>query len=225
MTKTKSDIHKYPKPSVCIDLVIFTYHEDKIKILLRKREGTHAGKYSLPGSFLNIDETFEKGIQRVLKDKVDYTKNNIYFEQLYTFGEPKRDPRGRVLSIAYIALVSHDLINIKDKKRNEYFNVYKLPQIAFDHKDIISYGIKRLRAKLEYTNIVYSLLPNKFTLTELQSVYESIYNKKLDKRNFRKKIDSLKIIKSTGQKKSTGAHRPAELFTFTSKKPQEVDML
>ncbi|MDR0608208.1 MAG: NUDIX hydrolase, partial [Candidatus Peribacteria bacterium] len=128
---------------------------------------------------------------------------NVYLEQLYTFSDPKRDPRGRVISVAYMALVARENVIIKagsDAGEAKFFPIEKLPKLAFDHKKILSYATKRLKRKLEYTNVAQYILSKKFTLSQLQNVYETVFEQKFDVRNFRKKIDKLGIVKETGEK-------------------------
>jgi 8-oxo-dGTP diphosphatase len=151
-----------------------------------------------------------------------------YLEQLYTFGNPKRDPRGRIISVSYFALMPSSKISKlradTDTKEVKWFPVYKLPKLAFDHEKIVSYAIKRLKWKMEYTNVVYSLLDEEFTLTDLQKIYEIIFNKKFDKRNFRRKIKSLGLIEATGRRVVRGVQRPAATYKFKSKKLSIVDI-
>lgn len=150
----------------------------------------------------------------------------MYLEQLYTFGDPDRDPRTRVITVTYLALSENKdwkLRSSGDVSESCFFSVNKLPELAFDHKKIINYGIERLRNKLGYSNIAFGLLPDKFTLTELQKVYEIILGTQLDKRNFRKKMLSIDILKSTDKKSSGGAHRPALLYSFKKKEVINID--
>jgi len=152
----------------------------------------------------------------------------LYLEQLYTFGGVNRDPFGRVVSVAYIGMLPTSEIKTKtteEHKKIEWFSVDKLPLLAYDHKKILKLAISRLQSKLEYTNIICNLLPEEFTLTEMQKAYEIILKKELDKRNFRKKIDSLNFIKETGINTVGGAHRPAKLYKFINKKVQNIEIL
>jgi 8-oxo-dGTP diphosphatase len=153
---------------------------------------------------------------------------DIYLEQLYTFGDPKRDLRQRSVSVAYFALVNNDRCT---PKKTEYISdiswhsVKNIPKLAFDHDEIVKYGLERLRSKLAYTNIAYGLLPKKFTLSELQTIYEAIIGKGLDRRNFRKKIQALGLVRGIGEKRHQGKSRPAQLFVFTKQKPQVINIL
>ena len=204
-------------PFVTADTVIFTIADDQLKVLLVKRSRSpFAGSWALPGGFVAKNEPTEKAAMRVLKDKAGV--GSVYLEQLYTFDAIGRDPRGHVLSVAYFALVDFGKIKFADGKRQEattFFDVEKLPRLAFDHAKIITYALERLRYKLEYTNAVSNLLPSRFTLSQLQKAYEVILDRKLDKRIFRKKFLALGLIKPAKAKLSGNSHRPAQLFVFT----------
>jgi 8-oxo-dGTP diphosphatase len=167
---------------------------------------------------LKTDESLEEAAQRVLKEKAPV--NDVYMEQLYTFGAPKRDPRSRVITIAYIALIPWQSLPQPETKKVAdvtWASVDNPPKLAFDHKEIMDYAVNRLRAKASYSNIVYGLMPKQFRLSELQSMYECIINDKLDKRNFRKQMLATGLLKETGKKELAGAHRPAMLYQFKSK--------
>ena len=208
----------YLNPSLAVDVVIFTVDgldDNKLKVLVVKRDNTpFKDMYGLPGGFLLEKENTKIAATRILKDKAGVS--NIYIEQLYTFDDLNRDPRGPIFSVTYFALVPKE--NIPNEKNSQFVSIKKLSKLAFDHNKIIEYSVERLRAKLEYTNVSYSLLPSSFTLTELQNIYESISDKKIDKRNFRKKMSDLKFIEETGKTTMGGRRRPAKLYKFTSKK-------
>jgi 8-oxo-dGTP diphosphatase len=207
---------EYEQPGITVDLAIFTVNKSKLKVLLTKRaEEPYLGEWSMPGGFLRKDESIEHAAQRVLTEKTGV--QDVYIEQLYTFGEPQRDPRSRVITVAYIALIPWEHLNQPASEKISdlsWASVDSLPKLAFDHKAILNYAIKRLRAKTSYSNIVYGLLPKKFRLSELQSMYEIIINDKLDKRNFRKRMLATGLLQETGKKIQTGAHRPALLYQF-----------
>ncbi|MDO8507901.1 MAG: NUDIX domain-containing protein [bacterium] len=203
-------------PSVATDVVIFTIIDDELNVLTVERTYGPEG-WSLPGGFVGEKEDLEEAAQRTLFEKTGV--KDVYLEQLYTFGDPKRDPRGRVISIAYFALVSAEAVsakNGKDTKGLKWQPLKKIPKLAFDHNEILSYATKRLVWKMEYTNVVYSLLPKYFSLTDLQKVYEIVLGRDIDKRNFRRKILSTGMIKATKMKEG-GAHRPAIMYQFTDK--------
>lgn len=209
----------YEQPAVTVDLVIFTVNNDTLKIMLVKRaEEPFAGYWSIPGGFLKIGESLEGAALRVLREKAGV--ENVYLEQLYTFGKPDRDPRARVITVTYFALIPwKDLLQpASDKVANlTWASVNRLPRLAFDHKEILSYAVRRLRTKASYSNIVYGLMPEQFGLSELQKMYEIIINDKLDKRNFRKRMLATGLLQETGKKEMGGAHRPAMLYKFKKK--------
>ena len=206
------------------DVVIFTIEDGKLKVLLIKRVNEPSlGYWALPGSSWCGKEGSQKAATRTLKEKAGVS--NVYLEQLYTFDGPGRDPRGKVCTITYFALVPRYKIKFEGEKNIQtpsFFLVNKLPRLAFDHKRIIDYSVRRLQSKLEYTNAVYSLLPLAFTFNQLQTAYEAILNKKLDKRNFRKKFLQLNLIKPANKKYAGIRQRPAQLFRFMSQKPIEL---
>lgn len=210
--------------SVTTDIVIFTIENNGLKVLLIKRPNKpFKNKWALPGGFILKDEAPEKAALRVLKQKAGIA--DIYMEQLYTFPGSGRDPRGNIITIAYFALAPINKITIKASKKIQtptLHSLKKLPKLAFDHKDIIAYALRRLRSKLEYTNVIYSLLPKYFAFNELQNAYETILDKKLDKRNFRKKFLLLGLIDPTRKVHKGIRQRPAQLFQFVSRKPAEL---
>jgi 8-oxo-dGTP diphosphatase len=207
---------KVLKPAgITVDGVLFTIREGELNVLLIKRTNNpHRGQWALPGGFMQHDETAEGAAHRILRQKAGV--KDIYVEQLYTFSGIHRDPRGRVISITYFALVPLEKIFFEgsDLQEPTLFPANKIPKLSFDHKEILSYAVQRLRAKLEYTNVIYSLLKSKFTLTQLQAAYEIIMGKKLDKRNFRKKYLSLGLIQPTKSYERGGKQRPALLYQF-----------
>jgi 8-oxo-dGTP diphosphatase len=206
----------YEKPGVTVDLVLFTVEQDSLKVMLVKRAETpFLGYWSLPGGFLKIGESLEEAALRILEEKTGV--NEVYLEQLYTFGDPERDPRARVITVTYFALIPwKNLVRPESKKITDvtWHPTSQLPRLAFDHKEIIEYATQRLQAKAGYSNIVYGLLPDKFRLSDLQKIYEIILNKDLDKRNFRKRMLASGLLEETGVKDITGAHRPAMLYHF-----------
>lgn len=211
---------KYELTSITVDLSVFTVENNKLKVMLVKRaEEPFLNHWSLPGGFLLHDESLDAAANRVLNEKTGI--KNAYIEQLYTFGEINRDPRSRVITIAYIALIpSKILAQPTSEKVSDriWASVDQLSKLAFDHKEILNYAVKRLRAKATYSNIVYGLMPKQFRLSELQRMYEIIINDKLDKRNFRKQMLATDLLEETGKKDHTGAHRPAMLYRFKKNK-------
>lgn len=200
-----------------IDVVVFTIKDNKLQVLVTKRnKEPFKGRWAIPGGYIRLSETLDDAAARILKEKTDV--DDIYLEQLYTFGDPLRYPNARVVTCAYFALVkAEDVEHIFTREQAEdvaWHNVYALPEMAFDHKKIIEYSLYRTRERLEYFPISYKLLKEKFTLTELQRTYELILNKPLDKRNFRKKILSGTILIETDEFTKSGSKRPAKLYTF-----------
>ncbi|MGB8348733.1 MAG: NUDIX domain-containing protein [Ktedonobacteraceae bacterium] len=210
------DPSKYERPSVAVDVVMMTLHQKDLQILLVKRRSwPFEGMWAIPGGFVDINESLEDAAKRELREETSV--QDVYIEQLYTFGNPGRDPRTRVITVVYFALLDAEQLRIKaadDAADVGWFSVYELPPLAFDHGDILDYTLNRLRGKLSYTTIAFNLLPEQFTLRELQRVYEIILHKKLDKRNFRKKVLATGILEDTGAKKMEGTHRPARLYRF-----------
>lgn len=216
----KYEVTKYERPSVTVDVLLFTIDEGELKILLVKRkEDPFIGQWALPGGFVHMDESLDSAAKRELLEESGV--KNVYLEQLYTFGDPDRDPRTRVITVTYMALAvstNWELEATGDVSEASFFPPDNLPNLAFDHEEIVKYGLQRLRSKLGYTNIVLGLLPEAFTLTSLQNVYETILKTKLDKRNFRKKILSTGLLVASGKKLGGIAHRPAMLYSFKDKK-------
>jgi 8-oxo-dGTP diphosphatase len=206
--------YEYPHPAVTTDIVIFTIRQEELKVLLVKRAlSPHQGKWALPGGFVNLDESLEEGARRELEEETGVS--GVYLEQLYTFGQPDRDPRERVITVAYYALIPTDTIEIRaatDAEGVSWFGMKEIPELAFDHREILDMAHRRLVDKLEYSTIAFQFMPREFTLPELQRVYELILGESLDKRNFRKRILGLGVVKETGKERKEGAHRPARLY-------------
>ena len=201
---------------VTVDIVIFTIQSGILKVLLVKRAAApFKGQFAIPGGFVLEDEDLDKAALRELREETGVA--DVYLEQLYSFGDVGRDPRGRVITVAYFALISADrpLQAGTDAAEAEWWAMDQLPTPAFDHARILNYALERLRNKLEYTTVGFQLLPEKFTLTELQEVYEAILGKQLDKRNFRRKLSLLKILKPLPEYRR-GGQRPAQLYRFVA---------
>jgi 8-oxo-dGTP diphosphatase len=213
----------YRSAGITVDVVLFTIEEERLKVLLIERNNTpYNGGLALPGGFMQESETTEDAAYRILREKAGV--KDIYIEQLYTFSGIRRDPRGRVISVTYFALVSREKIFFEgsDLQAPALFSVAKNMKLAFDHGEILPYAVERLRSKLEYTNVVYSLLKPQFTLTRLQRAYEIILGKKIDKRNFRKKYLSLGLIQETKNYERGGKQRPARLYQFKTKELSQL---
>lgn len=217
-----TNINDYKQPitpiglAVAVDVLLFTIREETLQTLLIKISvPPYQDKWALPGGLVRLDETLDQAALRVLKDKAGI--KDVYLEQLYSFGDLDRDIRGRSIAVAYFALVDSDKLSPKTSELYSdisWHSTDQLPELAFDHKKIIGYGVDRLRAKLDYTNIAYGLMPKEFTLSDLQKVYEIILDKALDKRNFRKRIKQLNLLEPTDKFATGGAKRPASLHRF-----------
>ena len=216
--------YEYPHPAVTVDITIFTVRNDQLQVLLIKRAlEPFQGEWALPGGFVEMDESLEQAAERELREETGVS--GVYLEQLFSFGEPKRDPRERVITIAYYALMPSDTVELKaasDAEGVGWFGVDKLPELAFDHHDILDMALERLKAKLEYSTIALQLMPASFTLTELQHVYELIAREAIDKRNFRKRILAFDVIELTGEEKREGPHRPAKLYRVIDRSRVDV---
>jgi ADP-ribose pyrophosphatase YjhB (NUDIX family) len=202
---------------VTVDVVIFTIRNGHLQVLLVRRAiPPFEGQYAIPGGFVRDNELLEEAARRELEEETGV--QNVYLEQLYTFGDPGRDPRGRVITVAYFALIASDKVALAasgDAAEARWFPISDLPPVAFDHQRILDYALERLRNKLEYTTVGFQLLPEKFALGDLQGVYEAILGRPLDKRNFRRKIALLGILKPLKEWRKTG-RKPAQLYRFAA---------
>ena len=216
MKKTKAA--EFEHPYVTVDVLIFSVKNDELNVLLIKRHSQpFADMFALPGGFVRLDETLEQAAGRVIKEKGH--QKNVYLEQLFSFGEVDRDPRGRVVSVAYFALVPKDRVKDVDDGTHviKWYPVAKLPPLAFDHKKIVGHAVERIKSKIGYSTLASGLLPEKFRLSEFQKVYEIVLGHEIDKRNFRKKMLSLNLLEPVGERVVVGQHRPAMLFRFKEK--------
>jgi 8-oxo-dGTP diphosphatase len=216
--------YNHPRPSLTVDIVVFSVQSEHLQaLLIRRGEEPYLGMWALPGGFVHLDESLEEAAERELREETGI--QDAYLEQLYTYGDPKRDPRGRVVTIAYFALVAADkpICNEggTDTTQACWFSINNLPPLAFDHAEILAYALRRLRYKLEYSAVGFELLPETFTLSEIQSTYEIILGEKLDKRNFRRRILAANIIEETSQMRS-GDGRPARLYRYRPDAVAEV---
>ncbi len=208
---------------VTVDIVIFTVRERTLQVLLvRRGVPPFEGQYAIPGGFILEGESLEQAAKRELQEETGV--RDVFLEQLYSFGDPARDPRGRIITVAYYALISSERNSLaagSDASEARWFLMSELPALAFDHKQILGYAVERLRNKLEYTTVGFQLLPEKFTLGELQSVYETILGRRLDKRNFRRKIALLGVLKPLREWQRAG-RKPARLYRFSSERFEKL---
>lgn len=212
--------YEYPRPSLAVDCAVLGFDEGDLKVLLIERGiEPFKGKWALPGGFVRMDESLDDAARRELAEETGLT--NVFLEQLYTFGEVKRDPRGRTIGVAYFALVKLGEQNVKastDAARADWFSANDTPTLAFDHAKILDTALTRLRGKVRYVPIGFELLPQLFTLTQLQHLYEAILGRDLDKRNFRKKALALGVLEETKEIEQDVAHRAAKLYRFDEEK-------
>lgn len=213
--------YEYPRPSVTVDIVVYGYDGGKqLKLLLiRRGSDPFKGHWALPGGFVDMGEDLETAALRELEEETGV--KDLFVEQLFTFGKPGRDPRGRVISVAYFSLVNlqdHPAVAASDADKAEWFSIDELPDLAFDHADIIDIANNRLSAKVRYQPIGFELLPEEFTLGQLQQLYETVLNVKdgFNKRNFRTRILRTGILEEVGRQQNV-AHRPAVLYKFNQK--------
>jgi 8-oxo-dGTP diphosphatase len=211
---------------VAVDTAVFTIQNDHLSVLLvQMKQEPYLDQWAMPGGLIAQTETTEEAAMRMLAEQTGVA--GVYSEQLKTFDHPERDALNRVVSIAYIALVPDPNIALSTTAKYsavQWWDVSALPQLAYDHQRMLNKAIRRLRAKITYSNIAWSLLPESFTLSDLQHVYGVILGKAIDKRNFRKKILSVGMIESTHQKESAASHRPAELYRFVQRKLAYIDI-
>lgn len=218
----------FKRPSVTVTLTIFTVDEGELEVLMINRKYKPLkGEWALPTGFIGMDESVEHAAERALHEQTG-VKEDVYLEQLYTFGEPDRNPETYIITIGYFAIVNKDKVNIQkteDVADVKWYSVDEHPDLAFDHEDILEYSVKRLRWKLEYTTAAFSFLPEKFTLTDFQDVYETVFDREFDKRNFRKKIKKKDLVEYTGEKTKNVSHRPAKLYRPNRELGEIVEIL
>lgn len=219
--------YEFPRAALTVDCVVFgldAAEADLQLMLIRRDLPPFKGRWALPGGFVHVDEEIDEAARRELREETGLT--NLYLEQLYTFGALDRDPRERVVSVAYYALVrmsDHNVQAATDAADAAWFNVHDVPSLAFDHQNIVDVALDRLRGKVRYKPIGFELLPDKFTLTQLQQVYEAILGESLDKRNFRRKVQKTGLVVETGEVQKDVAHRAAQLFRFDRKRYRALE--
>jgi 8-oxo-dGTP diphosphatase len=212
--------YRYARPALAVDCVVFGLDEDQLRVLLIQR-GTppFEGQWALPGGFVRVEESVHDAARRELAEETGLY--DVYLEQLYTFGEVRRDPRERVVTVAYYALVNladHKVRAATDARDAAWFAVHDGPTLAFDHRTILAAALERLRGKVRYQPIGFELLPEKFTLSQLQHLYELVLERELDKRNFRKRVLAMDLLVETDETERDVAHRAARLYRFDERK-------
>jgi len=216
--------YDYPRPALTVDCVVFGYDAASLRVLLIQRASPpFARAWALPGGFVRMDETLDEAARRELREETSVS--HLYLEQLYTFGALDRDPRERVVSVAYFALVKlsdHTIRAATDASDAAWFAVDELPTLAFDHESIVEAALERLRGKVRYRPIGFELLPPKFTLTDLQSLYEAVLGTELDKRNFRKRVLAMELLEELDEVEEDVAHRAARLYRFRREKYEKL---
>jgi len=216
--------YDYPRGALTVDCVVFGLDDDELEVLLIQRGlEPFKGSWALPGGFVRVDETLEDAARRELQEETGLAIG--YLEQLYTFGAVERDPRERVVSVAYTALVKlsdHQVRAATDARDVAWFGVHDLPSLAFDHVEIFQLALERLKNKLRNEPIGFELLPPKFTLTQLQHLYEVVLERTLDKRNFRKRVLAMDLLIETNEVQQDVAHRAARLYRFDERKYRKL---
>jgi len=217
--------YTYARAALAVDCVVFGLDEADLAVLLIRRDlEPFAGKWALPGGFVHLDETVDHAARRELAEETGLGR--VYLEQLYTFGGIDRDPRERVVTVAYYALVNladHRVKAATDAREAAWFAVSDLPALAFDHDAIAAMALERLRSKVRYRPLGFELLPPKFTLTMLQRLYEKVLERELDKRNFRKKVLAMGLLEELDEVEQDVAHRAARLYRFDKKRYRELE--
>ena len=212
--------NRYQRPSLAADIVVFAIDQTDLKVMLVRRGiEPFRDQWALPGGFVRIDESVAACAKRELEEETGLS--NVFLEQLFTFGDTDRDPRGRVVSVAYFALVNvagRSYSAGTDACQAAWFAVDESPTLAFDHDEILSVARQRLQSKVRYQPIGFELLPEKFPLRSLQNLYEIVLGRRLDKRNFRKKIQSYDFVVAVDEREKNVSHRAAQLFRFDKKK-------
>ena len=211
--------YKFARPALTVDCVVFGLDDEDLKVLLIERDlPPFEGQWALPGGFVRVDESLDDAALRELREETGLKK--VFLEQLYTVGDLDRDPRERVVTVTYYALVrlsSHKVKAATDARQALWFAIDDVPKLAFDHQKIMTMAHERLRGKVRYQPIGFELLPQKFTLRQLQHLYEVILDRELDKRNFRKKILGMEILEELDELETDVAHRAARLYRFDKK--------
>src|SRR5262245_60935772 len=218
--------YEYERPALTVDCVVFglDLEEASLKVMLIERDAEpFAGVWAIPGGFVRSNETLIEAATRELQEETGIT--DVFLEQLFTFGDPGRDPRGWVVSVGHYAMVSpdkHEIHAATDARQARWFPVTALPRLAFDHKQILETALGRIRGKLTYAPLGFELLPEKFTIKQLQKLYEIVLGEKLDNRNFRKKIFAMDVLRELDEMQKGVPHRAARLYKFDERKYKQL---
>jgi 8-oxo-dGTP diphosphatase len=232
-SRQPSELERYPRPSVAVDVVALTVEGGQLRVALyQRKDPPQKGSFALPGGFMHIDESLEQAANRVMAQKVGLA--GVFLEQLYTFGDLSRDPRGRVVTVAYYALVDARRFSVKKAPTAVSARVAvpwpgetggpvdvvdddegKALPLFLDHADILGLAVKRLRGKLDYSPVGFQLLPTEFTLRQLQEIHEAVRGEPLNKDSFRRRMLATGLLEATGARESDVSYRPAELYRFT----------
>jgi 8-oxo-dGTP diphosphatase len=223
---------QFERPSVSVDVAMLSVEQGVLRVLVaRRKEQAFSGFWALPGGFIHMDESLDEAAQRVLRAEAGLS--GMYLEQLYTFGDPARDIRTRVITVAYYALVDWDRLESLDTGENTLMASIEVPwegetggpvdlmgpegalPVAFDHANILGMAVKRIRGKLDYVPIGFQLLPPRFTLRQLQEIHETVLNRPLNKDSFRRRMLASGLLEATGEREQDVEHRPAELYRFS----------
>lgn len=217
--------YEYPRPALTVDCVVFGLDDDELKVMLiQRRLEPFKGGWALPGGFVQGEETVDEAALRELREETGL--KDVFLEQLYTFGALDRDPRERVVTVSYYALVrlvDHQVLAATDAADAAWFSMTDLPALAFDHEQILQMALERLRGKVRYKPVGFELLPERFTLSQLQHVYEAILEATLDKRNFRRKVLKTGLVLETDEVQKDVAHRAARLYRFDAQRYRELE--
>ena len=222
----RSAARRHARPKVAVDTVLFAIDAQQVKCyLVRLRWGPAAGKWAFPGGLVREGEMLDAAARRELRQSTGL--NDPYVEQLFSFGDPNRDPKSHVVSVAYMALIDRaSAVHACSQKyaNGQWFGVAMLPDLAYDHAEIAEYAVRRLKSKLEYTNIACNLLPPTFTFAQLEELYGIVLGRALDRRNFRRRILAMNLLNRLPLERR-GNHRPAALYSFRQRSLQVIEML
>ncbi len=220
----RDSAYRHARPKVAVDCVLFAVSGGRLKsFLVPIRSGPLRGRWAFPGGLVGVGEMLDEAARRELGDSTGL--RDFYLEQLFTFGDPSRDPNSHVVSVAYMALVPDPgAVAPPGEEPGKWFELSALPPLAYDHGQMAEYAVRRLKGKLEYTNIAFALLPREFTFAELEELYAGILDRLIDRRNFRRRIMAMRLLRKTRLTRR-GAHRPAALYSFTRQSLQTIEML